>query len=208
VHDEEVAEGATFEFAHLESTFDLSYDVSLWLECASHFFHVHFFRDEHHILATATECMKLRRFAPLSDHNDEGNYNDIKGPLQVLKWMKKGGEHDVPDIGVVFGEEMFLSRNMEKDVMDFYNGCADPIRACHMWQYKAACGWSPTSSLGHNYSKRCLDYTPSTFFKPGVLVGLQPLHPQNMQRGRSGKNVQIHCSTSRLRERLIHGEVC
>jgi hypothetical protein len=30
MHEEEVAEGTTIEFAYLEATFDLSYDVSLW----------------------------------------------------------------------------------------------------------------------------------------------------------------------------------
>jgi hypothetical protein len=37
VPGEERAEGATDEFAHLEATFDLSYDVAKWLECAAHF---------------------------------------------------------------------------------------------------------------------------------------------------------------------------
>ncbi len=73
VLEEEVAEGATSEFAHLEATFDLSYDVSLWLECAAHFFQVRFLRDKNQILATAAKCMDLRRFAPLTDHNDKGN---------------------------------------------------------------------------------------------------------------------------------------
>jgi hypothetical protein len=42
VPEEERAEGATDEFAHLEATFDLSYGVAKWLECAAHFFHVRF----------------------------------------------------------------------------------------------------------------------------------------------------------------------
>ncbi len=44
---EERAEGRTDDFANLEATFDLSYDVAKWLECAAHFFHVRYLRDEH-----------------------------------------------------------------------------------------------------------------------------------------------------------------
>ena len=126
VPEEERAEGATDEFAHLEATFDLSYDVAKWLECAIHFFHVRFLRDEHGILATASLCLDLRRFAPLTGHqdeHDENRYDDMKEPLQIiLEWMKNGGVQDVPNIDVVFAQAMNLARIMEKEVKDFYTG--------------------------------------------------------------------------------------
>ena len=50
VPEEERAKGATYEFAHLEATFDLSYDVANWLDSAMHFFQVRFVRDEHDFL--------------------------------------------------------------------------------------------------------------------------------------------------------------
>ena len=37
VPEEESSEGATYEFAHLEATFYLSYDVANWLDIAAHF---------------------------------------------------------------------------------------------------------------------------------------------------------------------------
>jgi hypothetical protein len=82
--------GATNEFAHLEATFDLSYDVANWLECATHFFNVRFLRDEHGILSIASMCLVLRRFAPSPGHEDEhDDYEDIKEPLkEIMKWMK------------------------------------------------------------------------------------------------------------------------
>jgi hypothetical protein len=105
--------------------------------------------------------MDLRRFPPFTDHNVEGNYNDIRGPLQeLLKRMKKGGVHDVPDIGVVFGEAMLLVRNMEKDVKDFFQWLCRSYQGLPQVALYSN-GWSPTSSLGHNYKKRHLDYTPS-----------------------------------------------
>ena len=148
MHEEEVAEGVTFEFAHLEATFDLGYDVSLWLECAAHFFQVRFLRDEHQILATTAKCMDLRRFVPLTNHNDEGNYNDIKRPLQkILKWMKKEGVQDAQDIGVVFGEAMLLARNMEKDVKDFYKErkkvVTTPVKIAHREACTRGCANGP-----------------------------------------------------------------
>jgi len=63
--ENERAEGATDEFAHLEANFDMSYDVAKWLECATHFFDVRFLRDEHGMLSVASKCLDLRRFAPL-----------------------------------------------------------------------------------------------------------------------------------------------
>jgi hypothetical protein len=59
VPKEERVEGAIDEFAHLEATFDLIYVVAKWLECAAHFFHVRFLRDEHGNLMTARRSMDL-----------------------------------------------------------------------------------------------------------------------------------------------------
>ncbi len=85
VPEEERAEGATDEFAHLEATFDLSYDVAKWLECAAHFFHVRFLRDEHGMLSVANKCLDLRRFAPLPGHETEqDDYEDMKESLEII----------------------------------------------------------------------------------------------------------------------------
>jgi len=144
VPEEERAEGATDEFAHLEATFDLSYDVAKWLECAIHFFHVRFLRDEHGMLATAQRCLDLRRFAPLTGHGDEhddDNYEDIKEPLEiVLEWMKDGGVQDVPDVDVVFAQAMVLAASMEKEVNEFYRRCSDPNTSIHKWHYRTEDG--------------------------------------------------------------------
>jgi len=131
--EDERAEGADDTFAHLEALFDLSYDVTKWLECAAHFFHVRFLRDEHGILTTAKRCMDLRRFAPTPGQEDEqDNYEDIKDPLkQIMKWMKTGGLQNVLDIAMVFQRAKLLARNMKKDVTAFYKACADPNTACH-----------------------------------------------------------------------------
>jgi len=87
-------EGMTDEEAFMEAAFDLNYDIAEWLECAAHFFHVRFLRDEHEILWTTSKCMDLRRFASLPDDDKEldNEYDDIKEPLkQILLWMRKGG---------------------------------------------------------------------------------------------------------------------
>ena len=112
-------EGATDEFAQFEATFDLSYDVVKWCECAAHFFHVRFLRDEHGMLNIASKCLDLRRFTALTGHQTEfhpDNYEDIKEPLEViLEWiMMWGGGHDVPDIDVVFEHAVLLARIMER----------------------------------------------------------------------------------------------
>jgi hypothetical protein len=137
IPEEGRAEGATDEFAHLEATFDLSYDVAKGLECAAHFFNVRFLRDEHNMLNIASKCLDLRRFIALAAHATEfcpDTYEDIKKPLEIiLEWMIMGGVHDVPAIDVVFEHAMFLSRNMEKKVIDFYKGCSNPNTTCHMW---------------------------------------------------------------------------
>ncbi len=66
-----------------EAAFDLSYDVADWLECAAHFSHVRFLRDEHRMLWTASKCMDLRRFASLREQEAE-NIEEIYEPLRVI----------------------------------------------------------------------------------------------------------------------------
>ncbi len=92
--EEERAKEATDEFAHLEATFDLSYDVAKWLECAAHFSQVRFLRDEHGMLNIASKCLDLRRFTALTAHATEfrpDSYEDIKEPLEtILEWMTSG----------------------------------------------------------------------------------------------------------------------
>jgi hypothetical protein len=129
----------TDEEAFMEAAFDLSYDIADWLECAAHFFHVRFLRDEHEILWTASQCMDLRRFASLPDDDEEldNEYDYMKEPLkQILLWMRKGGVPDVPPLVVVFEQAMLLADNMRKDVREFYKYSRDPITACHRWHIK------------------------------------------------------------------------
>jgi len=90
VPEEERVEGATIEFAHLEASFNLSYDVAKWLECAAHFYHVRFLRDEHGMLNIANKCLDLHRFTALNAHATEfrpGRYEDIKEPLEIYSGM-------------------------------------------------------------------------------------------------------------------------
>ena len=115
----------------VEAAFDLSYDVADWLECAAHFFHVRFLRDEHQMLWTASKCMDLRRFARLRGR-EEGDFEDIYEPLRlILRWMTKGGVPNVPSIDIVYAQALLLANNMKADITDFYNGCARPEQACH-----------------------------------------------------------------------------
>jgi hypothetical protein len=53
--DEDRREGATNVEAYVDAVFNPSYDIAHWLECAAHFFHVHFIRDKHNILWTASK---------------------------------------------------------------------------------------------------------------------------------------------------------
>jgi hypothetical protein len=55
--------------------------------------------------------MDLRRIDPIPRHEDEqDNYEDIKEPLKpILKWMKKGGVLNVPDIVLVFEQALGFS---------------------------------------------------------------------------------------------------
>jgi hypothetical protein len=87
VPEEERAEGATDEFAHMEATFDLSYDVAKWLECAAYFFQFRFLRDEHGMLNVAGKCLDFCRFTALIAHQTEfrpDNFEEIKEPLEVI----------------------------------------------------------------------------------------------------------------------------
>ncbi len=71
----------------MEATFDLSYDVAKWLECAAHFFNVRFLRDEHGMLHIASKCLDIRRFTALIAHATEfrpDTYEDIKEPLEII----------------------------------------------------------------------------------------------------------------------------
>ncbi len=74
--------------------------------------------------------MDLRRFA-LASGQEENNIEDIYEPLKhILGWMTRG-VLDVPDIDVVYAEEMRLADNMKKDIIYIYSGCARPDQACH-----------------------------------------------------------------------------
>jgi hypothetical protein len=135
------AEGVSKEDTLLEAAFDLSYDIAHWLECAAHFFHVRLIRDEHDILWTASKCLDLRRFAQMpGEHEDEG-YEDIYDPLEDLWiWMRNAGVRDVPDVDVIYSEAILLAEAMQKDISDYYMGCANPTTACHRWHFRATDG--------------------------------------------------------------------
>ena len=146
VPEDDRRDGITDEEAYVEAAFDLSYDISNWLQCASHFFHVRFLRDEHDILWTASKCLDLRRFAP-TPGREEDDLEDIKEPLKhILRWMTKGGVPGVPDIAVVYDQALLLADIMKTDIVDFYNGCARPERACHRWHCRAEDGTYSTRS--------------------------------------------------------------
>jgi len=135
VPEDDKREEATSEDLCMEAAFDLNYDIADWLECAIHFFHVRFLRDEHDILWTASKCLDLRLFAPVNFNDDvqhEAIIEGIYGPLnQVLLWMKKGGVPDVPDIDVVYDQAVTLANNMREDIIAFYNGCANATAVVH-----------------------------------------------------------------------------
>jgi hypothetical protein len=69
------------EEAYVEVVFDLSYDITNWLHCASHFFQVRFLRDERNIMWTASNCLDLRRFATTHVHEEDEFQDYIKEPL-------------------------------------------------------------------------------------------------------------------------------
>jgi hypothetical protein len=123
-----------------EAAFDMSYDVADWLECAAHFFHVRFLRDEHQMLWTASKCMDLRLFAPLPGQ-EAFDMEEIYEPLRtILRWMTKGGVPNVPSIDTVYAQAVLLATNMKTDITDFYNGCARPEQACHRWHSRSEDG--------------------------------------------------------------------
>ena len=133
--------GVSEEDTLLEAAFDLSYDCAHWLECAAHFFHVRIIRDEHDILWTASKCLDLRRFAQMPGEDDDEGYEDIYDHLEdIWAWMVKAGVRDVPDVHVLYTEGILLAEAMQKDISDYYNGCADPTTTCHRWHFKASDG--------------------------------------------------------------------
>jgi hypothetical protein len=134
-------EGVSEEDTLLEAAFDLSYDIAHWLECAAHFFHVRLIRDEHDILWTASKCLDLRRFAQMPGEPDDEGYEDIYVPLEDLwTWMRKAGLRDIPEVDVIYNEAILLAEAMQKDISDFYRGCANPTTACHRWHFRATDG--------------------------------------------------------------------
>jgi hypothetical protein len=96
------------------------------------------------MLGIASKCLDLQRFTALSVHQTEfhqDNYEDIYELLHIiLEWIKESGLQDIPNIDVVYEHAMLLARGMEKEVIDFYTGCANPNSACHKWHYRAANG--------------------------------------------------------------------
>jgi hypothetical protein len=77
----------TDEESFMEAAFDLGYDIANCLECAEHFFLVHFLRDENDILWTASKCIYLLWFAKLptlGESQDDDAYEDKKEPLKQL----------------------------------------------------------------------------------------------------------------------------
>jgi hypothetical protein len=83
VPDVDRREGMIDAEAYVDVVFDLSYDIAKILQCASHFFHVRFLRDEHGILWTASKFLDLKRFATALGH-EEDELEDIKEPLKQI----------------------------------------------------------------------------------------------------------------------------
>jgi hypothetical protein len=133
--------GVSEEDTLLEAAFDLSYDIAHWLECAAHFFHVRLIRDEHDILWTAAQCLDLRRFAQMPGEDDDEGYENIYEHLEGI-WilMTKAGVRDVPSVDELYNEGILLAEAMQKDISDYYSGCADPTTACHRWHFRASDG--------------------------------------------------------------------
>ena len=136
VPEEERAEGATDEFAHLEATFDLSYDVAKWLECMCGSLFPRPF------LARRTWHARNRKqvLGPSKIHGIDCTSNRVssrylrghQGAIAHNTGMDEGGGlQDIPDIDVVYEQAMLLARGMEKGVIDFYKGCTNPNTACH-----------------------------------------------------------------------------
>jgi hypothetical protein len=72
--------------------------------------------------------------------DDEG-YEDIYEPLEDLWiWMRKDGLRDVPEVDVIYNEAILLAEAMQKDISDFYTGCANPTTACQRWHFRAIDG--------------------------------------------------------------------
>ncbi len=82
---EERAKGAIDEFAHLEAFFDLSYDAAKWMKCETFAMSVRFLRDEHGMLSRASKCLDLRKFAPLTRHQNEHHQDNFEGIKEQLE---------------------------------------------------------------------------------------------------------------------------
>jgi len=107
---------------------------------------------------------------------EELSYEDIYEPLEgVWLWMRKAGLREVPDVDVLYNEAILLAEAMQKDITDYYRGCANPTTACHKWHFRATNGELYVRSIGDKYSERCLDNAFRVFSKPLVPLGLQPL---------------------------------
>ncbi len=133
--------GVSQENTFLEAAVDLSYELAHWLECVAHFFHVRIIRDEHEIWWTVSKCLDLRRFAQMPGEPDDEGYEAIYEPLEdIWVWMVKAGVRNVLDVDVMYNEALLLAEAMQKDMSDYYKGCANPTTACHRWHFRATYG--------------------------------------------------------------------
>ena len=66
------------------------------------------------------------------ESNDEG-HEDIYESLENLWiWTRKVGVRDVPEVNVIYNEAILLAETMQKDILDYYKGRADPTTTCHI----------------------------------------------------------------------------
>ncbi len=71
---------------------------------------------------------------------DQG-YEDILEPLEAIWiWMAKAGVRDVLDVDVLYNKAIPLAEAMQKDISDYYRGCANPSTTCHRWHFRATYG--------------------------------------------------------------------
>ena len=74
------------------------------------------------------------------EDDDEGYENIYEHLEGIWIWMTKAGVRDVPSVDELYNEGILLAQAMQKDVSDYYSGCADPTTACHKWHFRSTDG--------------------------------------------------------------------
>ena len=82
--------------------------------------------------------------------------------------MIKAGVRDVPEVDVLYNEAILFAEAMEKDISDYYRGCADPTITCHNWHFRATYGELYVCS-GTNIQKNVWTMPNLSFKSPSFL---------------------------------------